>query len=118
MEIKEMIAVLKAFEERKEIEVRSNNSHPWGCCVNPRWDFGTNIYRIKPQPIYIPFTWEDRDLFRGKWIRLKGGQNEHMINFVDSSGMVSCSTWEESGTLKSLFESHEFIDGTVFGKLS
>jgi len=112
-----MIEVLKAFEEGKEIEVRSNNSHLWGRCVNPRWDFGTNIYRIKPQPTYIPFTWEDRDLFRDKWIRLKRAENEHRINFIGSEGSASCANWVKPTSLTELFNDYIFIDGTPFGKL-
>ena len=117
MSIDEMIEALTAFKEGKEIEFRRNTNNDWVELKAPAWNFNTFEYRIKPQPEYIPFTWEDRDLFRDKWIRLKTADNEHRINFIGSSGYASCANWADPKSLDSLFESHVFIDGSVFGKL-
>lgn len=117
MKLQEMVRVIEAFIDRKHIEVKTIGDDYWLDCFTPIWDFYRYEYRIKPQPEYVPFTWEDRDLFRDKWIRLKNAENEHKINFIGSSDNVSCSNWKEPMTLIDLFKSHEFIDGTPFGKL-
>lgn len=69
---------------------------------------------------WVPFTFEDRDMFRDKWIRLKCLSsekiNEHRIVFIGHSGTVSCSNWIGPIYLSDLFNTFEFIDGTPFGK--
>jgi len=116
-----MLAIFKAFfEEGKEVErLVSAYTDSWVTLDSDYiyFDFVNQTYRIKTQPTYIPFTWEDRDLFRDKWIRLKTAQNEHRINFIGQDDTVSCANWKEKESLISLFESHEFIDKTPFGKL-
>jgi hypothetical protein len=66
---------------------------------------------------YSHFTFEDREMFRDKWIRLKMAKNEHKINFISSDSTVSCASWTQTESLSSLFKTHEFVDGTPFGKL-
>lgn len=195
MTTKEIIAVLQAFDEGKDIEVQLTpvDGKYWTATKTPSWNFSDNKYRIKPKPTreeitalwvkennivvgskvkvvkgfkegfggiykglsdecvgeilsvtkikdrsiqlddlwvfpveslepckeqFVPFTWEDRDLFRYKWIKTKNGFNEHKINFIGKASTVSCANWDEEEYLSSLFESHEFIDGTPFGKLA
>lgn len=61
MEIKEMIEVLMAFEEGKEIESKLSDKSTWNPCPNPIWEFYTRQYRIKPQPT--------REEITAKWIK-------------------------------------------------
>lgn len=64
---------------------------------------------------YVPFTFEDRDLFRGKWLRRK----------TDKAEFYPCEVYQKSiyfqaGNYISYvdgFERFEFLDGTPFGKL-
>jgi hypothetical protein len=196
MDLDEMIAVLQAAKEGKEIEVQFPNTvggQKWHDAISPIWNFSNGNYRIKPEPTreeitqtwvkdnnievgskvkivrpservyvwdneknqtigqvcavkkieddaislivgeingwsydveslepykeeYIPFTFEDREMFRDKWIRLKTGKNEHKINFISPDSSVSCANWTQSESLSDLFKTHEFIDGTPFGK--
>lgn len=120
MEIREQIKVLRAFKRGSTIEYYNENSRMWLEIGNNRFtafNFGKEKYRIKPRPTYVPFTWEDRDLFRDKWVRPKKGSNEHRINFISDNETVSCANWKEPTTLTDLFEHYEFIDGSIFGKL-
>lgn len=116
MEINEMIEVLTAFKEGKKIEYRSRLVDENFIDSNaPTWNFGTTEYRIKPQPEYIPFTWEDRHLFRDKWVKKKRSNSEYRI-------IQSEEGWVHIGVGSSLcystaFELLLFIDGTPFGKL-
>ena len=87
---------------------------------NDAWKrgWGYDVESLEPyKEEYIPFTFEDREMFRDKWIRLKTGKNEHKINFISQDSSVSCANWPQPESLSDLFKTHEFIDGTPFGKL-
>jgi hypothetical protein len=75
--------------------------------------FEDTAYRIA-EPEHIPFTFEDREMFRGKYVRFKGGKPECYITDVLENCIylshIRCS-YEEA------FEKLEFIDGTPFGKV-
>ena len=47
MNTKEMIAVMQAYEDGKQIEYKSN-VNGWVSVENPNWDWVNRIYRIKP----------------------------------------------------------------------
>ena len=79
-----------------------------------------SLIPYKPEPTreeYTHFTFEDREMFRDKWIRNKVGKNENKINFIASDSTVSCANWTQPESLSKLFKTHEFVDGTPFGKL-
>lgn len=108
-----MIEVLQAFKDGKEIEY-NYHSDKWRKIDTPSWNFYTTTFRLKPQPEYIPFTWEDRELFRGKWVRWKFEDKEFTIDCMCERGLCFSGelfTWDR------LFKDLEFIDGTTFGKL-
>lgn len=51
MTIDEMIAVLQAVKEGKQIQVRVGGESPfYDCLSSPVWDFAMFEYRIKPEP--------------------------------------------------------------------
>jgi hypothetical protein len=117
MTVREQIKVLRAFKRGSIIEWYNENSGMWLEIGNDRFtafNFGKERYRIKPQPEYIPFTWEDRDLFRGKWVRWKFEDKEFTIDCMCERGLCFSGelfTWDR------LFKDLEFIDGKLFGKL-
>lgn len=51
-------------------------------------------YRIRieppnPEPKYVPFTWEDREQLRGRWIVDRTGEQEYTIDdFLNDSGIL------------------------------
>ena len=51
-------------------------------------------YRIRieppnPEPKYVPFTWEDREQLRGRWIVDRTGEQEYTINdFFNVNGVL------------------------------
>lgn len=60
MTIDEMIAVLQAAKEGKAIEFRSKSARTsWGSAATPSWDFFSNEYRVKPEPIEIYMVYMD-----------------------------------------------------------
>jgi len=50
MKIGEMIDVLEAYRDGKEIEGRRFNNDVWEKCDLPAWCFSEFNYRIKPEP--------------------------------------------------------------------
>lgn len=64
---------------------------------------------------YAPFEEEDKEQFRGKWIKRKDGSIEMNIT---SFGTLSTNTFLIEGKCsKYLFENFTFLDGTPFGKI-
>lgn len=57
MDIQESIKVMQAFEDGKTIQSRFLNDE-WKDNPNPKWNWETCSYRIKPEPI-LPKTWEE-----------------------------------------------------------
>jgi len=51
MTTQEIIAVLKDYQDGKEIQFRVSYDRPWKYVVGkPLWNFGQNEYRAKPEP--------------------------------------------------------------------
>ena len=53
MTVKEMIAVMQAFEEGKTIEYAAKSvtsADKWRPASTPVWDWSVRIYRVKPEP--------------------------------------------------------------------
>lgn len=117
MEIKEMIEVLKAFEEKKEVERLISDHGDFWVTLDSEYiyfDFVNQTYRIKPQPNCIPFIFNDRDLFRGRYVRWIGEEKEFMVDIITPKGLLFDSTLF---TYEELFNCMEFIDGSKFGKI-
>ena len=58
MKVSEQIAIMKAFEDGKNTEVKRYDETKWESIVyidNYQFDFVSNEYRIKPVPKYRPY---------------------------------------------------------------
>jgi hypothetical protein len=59
----------------------------------------------------VPFTFEDRELLIGQWVREKISEEESIITYMSNKGFcVNDYTYEE------LFNYFEFIDGKTCGR--
>lgn len=81
------------------------------------WDFWREI----PEPKYRPFTWEEREELRGRYIREKSNRTtENIITslYLDRNQVFKIG-YENSRyiTAQKLLDSYEFIDGSPCGKL-
>lgn len=120
--IQEMIAVMQAYEDGKEIELRRLADSKYYDCKNPSWNWDNYDYRVKvvkEAPEYIPFTFEDADFLIGKAIKKDGG-HVYSILGVQNSGVtvihpiykIVSYTWED------LIRGFKFFPGnTLCGKL-
>ena len=121
-EAKEFLPIIEAFSEGKTIQYRYKGRNIWEddgkMKSNLNFLASTYEYRIKPESKYVPFTYEDRELFRGKWIKNKQSGDELLIVVINSNNSVSGFTNQISTVpLKDGFMYWCFLDGTPFGKL-
>ena len=106
----EMIAVMQAYEDGKVIEYWDNYPPTWKMATKPSWDWHTTDYRVKPEPEYIPFTFEDAEFFTGKVVKHKTANQLAVVTW--------CSNETTSaGSYKRLLYDFTFLDGSPCGKL-
>jgi len=76
-------------------------------------------WREIPKPKYRPFTWKERGLLRGRWVRSKSVKNfEYIItNLCLEKENIFKIALEDSPfmTAQKFLDSYEFIDGTPCG---
>jgi hypothetical protein len=72
------------------------------------------IVNVPLEEEYVPFTFEDRELLRGQWVRGKLSKEEFMIIYI---GHLKVEVNGNYYTYQHLFEVFEFIDGKPCGKL-
>lgn len=77
------------------------------------WEFPVECLE-KVVEEWIPFTFEDRELFKGKWVKGKNSTWEVVINFINDEkiGIDGCYY-----TYQDFFDKYEFLDKTPCGKL-
>jgi len=77
------------------------------------------IYRLTPeskQPEYEPYSYEDRDVLRGLWVRRKGNNEEELM--ITAIGLYRIGTSERlCPSYRELFDNYETLDGQPVGKL-
>lgn len=106
--------LIEKWAEGTTIQIKSPFNE-WINNEEPTW-YLTNEYRTAPIPEFIPFTFDDRDQFRGKWLRRKTDGAEFC-----PSGIYKKSVCFQAGnyaTYEELYEKFEFLDGSPCGKLS
>ena len=113
MNTKEMIKIMQAFEDGKKIEYKVRKEDGAWCMVTfPIWDWWSYDYRIKKEPKYVPFEWEDRAQFMGKWIRRKFEcDNEYAVGRLFIKDNTPCLIIEGGYiyTFEEVFRIFEFL---------
>lgn len=125
-EAKELLPIIQAFAEGKEIEYYDCNDDDWIKTDTPIWKSKIN-YRIKPEPKYRPFEtqeecWQEmlkHDEFG--WVKSKTRDaNKHISNIEkDIEGNVWFVAASFSGiekySPKQMLDYFVFMDGESFG---
>ena len=109
---KEMIAVMQAHADGKEIESANNSltDKIWYYTRDPIWNWSENDYRVKQAPEYVPFTFEDWEVMVDGIVKHKTKPIiEKLTSFCDES--VNAIFYNE------LLEEFTFLDGSPCGKL-
>lgn len=103
------VEIGQAILEGKEIEFLPLNGE-WVKVHIPTLDISTYDYRVKPEPKYVPFTYEDANELIGKAVKHKSLNYVELIKFISDTHVGDISFVE-------LFQYYTFLDGTPCGKL-
>ena len=122
-EAKEMLPIIQAFAEGKDIEYRTKGfNENWKKVTQiPALSFKSFEYRIKPEPKYRPFAnteecWNEMQKHQPfGWIK----RNGYYYNIV-STDITSVRIINNKGAIiivsfSNLLSSYTFVDGTQFG---
>ena len=124
-EAKELLPIIQAFAEGKTIEFR-NSDGEWDEADSPTWG-KRFIYRIKPEPKYIPFKTKEEcwnEMMKHQpfgWLKSKKNGRFSCIGEVYWSDefetvCIALSTSESlSRSANSMFDEYTFADCTPFG---
>lgn len=117
---KQLLPVIQAYAQNKSVQYKEQNTDKWITILPPftaSWSDKYD-YRIKPEPKYIPFTFEDRDMFKDRWIYSKEYGNLTKIIHIedDSVRSVTIGTGDDF-SYSELLNLYTFEDGTPCGKL-
>lgn len=109
-------------EEPKSFSIEAKNIHMYKAIIDDLESIGSKALAFAKEQMdlfnkelgYVPFTFEDRDQFRDRWIRNKAfGFEYKIIGIVDNTIKIT----GYSCTYEQAFKEFTFIDGTPFGKL-
>ena len=118
----ELAKIFQAYSEGKQIQInKHSNDNEWddinviSVDIYTKYLFEGIRLRIKPESKYIPFTFEDRDLFKDKWMQRHGRQNLVRICTITKNEVF----WDRNNscTYSELLARFEFEDGSPCGKL-
>lgn len=117
-EVKQLLPIIQAYAEGKEIEIFDKTMKMWKTAMLPHFDCDSNIYRIKPEREYRPFKdaeecWQEMQKHQPfGWVKEKERNVRTEINYIHDEGvMFSCG----SVLFERLFDIYSFADGTPFG---
>nr|DAF27657.1 MAG TPA: hypothetical protein [Caudoviricetes sp.] len=125
-EAKELLPIIQAFAEGKEIEFRSKGFDEEWKKVNeiPGLSYSSFDYRVKSEPKYRPFKdadecWQEMQKHQPfGWVKSKR-RKDCFINIVQlhniSGETVANFTFTTVNGSKTLLEGYTFADGAPFG---
>lgn len=120
-EVKEMLPVLQAYAEGKEIEI-FDKTKKWKTAILPHFDCDPSFYRIKPEPKYRSFKNAEEC-----WTEMQKHQpfgvvkNKYFANYQTHRAFTCLITngcdfmGYKDETFESCFKNLLFADGTPFG---
>ena len=120
---KELLPIIQAFAEGKEIEYYDCNNDFWIKTDTPIWKSKIN-YRIKPEPKYRPFETKEEcwnEMLKHQpfgWLKsIKEQEKVHIgrVFEVNDGVLITLSINEGLNYNSYLFNNYTFDDGTPFG---
>lgn len=95
-------------------EVQFEDSDSWEHSDTPSLNFSSYNYRVKPEPKYVPFTFEDaKDLIGKAIVKMDGTQVQKVVQLNKDYVFSGVGQMD----YKWLFNEYTFLDGTPCGKL-
>lgn len=120
-EAKELLPIIQAFSEGKEIEgIYKGIKSPWFKVEDIVFDGGT-IFRIKPEPKYRPFKneeecWQEMQKHQPfGWLKLKGEDTAYgMLTLIKDKG-AAVGINDTPFYYRYIFYNYTFADRQPFG---
>lgn len=121
-EATELLPIIQAYAEGKEIEIFDKTTKMWKTAMLPHFDCDSNIYRIKPEPEYRPFKNAEEC-----WTEMQKHQpfgvvkDKYFANYQTHRAFTCLVTngchfrGYEDETFENSFKNLLFADGTPFG---
>ena len=116
-EAKELLPIISAFAEGKEIEYYDCNDDDWIKTDTPIWASKIN-YRIKPEPKYRPFKSQEEcwnEMLEHQpfgWVKEKSSE---MLYYIAGLSNSDINIFSSICSFHTAFGCYEFIDSTPFG---
>ena len=108
-----ILPIIEAFSKGELIELKYHDSDLWEETNTLDVDSDICIYRVKPKPKLVPFTFEDKELLVDKWVVEKGYTAIDKIIRIANDGVLAGN---KAIMYSKLFHSYEFSDGSPCGK--
>lgn len=114
---KKIEPIIQAYIDGEVIQVKQEVTG-WIDVCNPLFSSDSE-YRIKPKPVYIPFTFNDHKLFKDKWIKATDcDEMSKILTFNETHvAMVTSLNTQVFITYGMLFDLYNFEDGSRCGKI-
>ena len=125
-EAKELLPIIKAFAEGKDIQIRNITDDGWDDINDDRMSFcaKAEAYRIKPEPKCRPFKTQEEcwnEMLKHQpfgWLKsIKKQEKVHIGRVEDEDCLLITLSINEGMNYSSsyLFDRYTFDDGTPFG---
>lgn len=128
----EMITIMQAYTEGKQIEGKYKELNEWKTDSNPTWNWYNNDYRVKEEPKCRPYESSDEMiedfckragleptsiLMPAIWLVDKYSKAKRMIiSFVGDYVYTHFENRFDKWTLSELFDLLTYLDGSPVGK--
>jgi hypothetical protein len=112
---KELLPIIKAYSEGKEIEFLDYDGE-WVPKNTAAGFVDSGTYRIKPKRKLVQFTFEDRDLFKGKYVKHLENTNNNYYQIIGFGEEYIQLSNGKTHFYETLLNSYEFDDKTPCGK--
>lgn len=118
----ELLPIIKAYAEGKEIEIFDKTTKMWKTAMLPHFDCDPKNYRIKPEREYRPFKdaeecWQEMQKHRPfGWVKDKKDVHHRvLITAVDDDTCGMSLNGNVAWSLSGIMDLFTFADGTPFG---
>ena len=119
-EAAELLPIIKAYAEGKEIEIFDDTKRKWITAILPNFNCDSSFYRIKPEQKYRPFKdteecWTEMQKHQPfGWVQDKVSKAFYNIAFLNVKN-IYIGTSNISHNYTDILFNFTFADGTPFG---
>lgn len=116
-EAAELLPIIKAYAEGKEIEIFDETKKMWITAILPHFNCDSSSYRIKPESKYRPFKdaeecWTEMQKHQPfGWVFSKKTGVKYLIRYIDNTELFTSIQY----SFNSAFDNLAFTDLVPFG---